>query len=80
VSLAAGRGVRAPRNWTPSAGLPVPEIVLAEDPKKKKTFIVIDGKQRLLTIAGFVDPTISYWRKARLQKLKVLDDLNTKTF
>jgi hypothetical protein len=62
------------------AGLPVPEVVLAEDPKRKKAFLVIDGKQRLLTIAGFVDPTIGYWRKAELQKLKLLTDLNGRTF
>jgi hypothetical protein len=43
-------------------GYPVPEIVLAEDPKKKRSFIVIDGKQRLLTLAGFIDPeTFEYW-------------------
>src|ERR1700739_1003122 len=34
-------------------GYPVPEIVLAEDTVKKKSFAVIDGKQRLLTVAGF---------------------------
>ena len=62
------------------AGLPVPEIVLAEDPKKRKAFIVIDGKQRLLTIAGFVDPTMNYWSKAELKKLKLLDDLNSTTY
>jgi hypothetical protein len=62
------------------AGLPVPEIVLAEDPKKRKAFIVIDGKQRLLTIAGFVDPTIGYWKKAELKKLKLRKELNTKTY
>ena len=62
------------------AGLPVPEIVLAEDPKKKKAFIVIDGKQRLLTIAGFVDPTIGYWNTARLRDLKLRPDLNKKTY
>lgn len=61
-------------------GLPVPEIVLAEDPKKRKAFIVIDGKQRLLTIAGFVDPTISYWTKAQLKNLKLRPELNTKTY
>jgi len=32
------------------AGLPVPEIVLAENPQKRGAFIVIDGKQRLLTM------------------------------
>jgi hypothetical protein len=62
------------------AGLPVPEIVLAEDPKKRKAFIVIDGKQRLLTIAGFVDPTIGYWRRSELKKLKLRQELNTKTY
>jgi hypothetical protein len=62
------------------AGLPVPEVVLAENPKRKKAFLVIDGKQRLLTIAGFVDPTIGYWRKAELQKLRLLTDLNGHTF
>lgn len=61
------------------AGLPVPEIVLAEDPQKKKAFIVIDGKQRLLTIAGFLDPTIGYWKKAELKGLKLRSDLNGKT-
>jgi hypothetical protein len=61
-------------------GLPVPEIVLAEDPKRKKAFIVIDGKQRLLTIAGFVDPTIGYWTKAELKKLKLRADLNGTTY
>lgn len=62
------------------AGLPVPEIVLAEDPKKKKAFIVIDGKQRLLTIAGFLDPTIGYWKNAELKGLKLKAGLNDKTF
>lgn len=61
-------------------GLPVPEIVLAEDPRKRKAFIVIDGKQRLLTIAGFVDPTIGYWTKGELTKLGVRADLNGKTY
>lgn len=43
-------------------GYPVPEIVLAEDKNRKKSFIVIDGKQRLLTIAGFVNNAkYKYW-------------------
>jgi Protein of unknown function DUF262 len=62
------------------AGLPVPEIVLAEDPRRKKAFIVIDGKQRLLTVAGFVDPTIGYWTKPELKKLKLREDLNGTTY
>jgi hypothetical protein len=62
------------------AGLPVPEIVLAENPKKPKAFIVIDGKQRLLTIAGFMDPTIGYWDKPVLQNLTLRKDLIGKTY
>ena len=62
-------------------GYPIPEIVLAEDPSKKRSFIVIDGKQRLLTIAGFVDnEKYKYWDTPRLKKLNVLADLNKKTY
>jgi len=61
-------------------GIPVPEIVLAEHPKKKKSFIVIDGKQRLLTIAGFMNPEIQYWEKPKLSKLIVRRELNGLTF
>lgn len=58
-------------------GVPVPQIVLAEDPYNKNSFIVIDGKQRLLTILGFLDPIRSeYWRSGRLTKLKERSDLN----
>lgn len=61
-------------------GLPVPEIVLAEHPTRKRAFIVIDGKQRLLTIAGFIDPNIDYWRSARLRRLTIRGDLNGLSF
>jgi hypothetical protein len=61
-------------------GLPVPEIVLAEHPLRKKSFIVIDGKQRLLTIAGFIDPTIAYWKKAELKSLNARPDLAKTTY
>ena len=61
-------------------GLPVPEIVLAEDPKRKKSFIIIDGKQRLLTIAGFIDPTVAYWKKAELRGVAARPDLERLTY
>ena len=61
-------------------GLPVPEVVLAEDPSRKRSFIVIDGKQRLLTIAGYVRPEIGYWKKAVLSKLTVRRDLDGVSF
>ena len=55
---------------------PIPEIVLAEDKQKKKSFIVIDGKQRLLTIAGFkYHDKYKYWQSPKLKDLKVLKDL-----
>lgn len=34
--------------------IPVPQIVLAEHPKEKGKYIVIDGKQRLLTVTQFL--------------------------
>lgn len=58
-------------------GYPVPEIVLAENPQKKRSYIVIDGKQRLLTVAGFIDNNkYQYWDKDKLKKLNVKKDLN----
>ena len=63
-------------------GLPVPEIVLAEHPQKKRAFIIIDGKQRLLTIAGFINPEkFDYWDNPKLGKqLSVRTDLQGVTF
>lgn len=36
-------------------GLPVPPIILAENKNKKNSYIVIDGKQRLLSIRRFFE-------------------------
>lgn len=56
---------------------PVPQIVLAENPRRKKSFIVIDGKQRLMTIAGMFLPEFrDYWKKPVLDGLEILEDLN----
>jgi hypothetical protein len=58
--------------------LPVPEIVLAESHEEKNKFIVLDGKQRLLTIAGFIEhETYKYWDKPILRDLKLKPKLNT---
>ncbi len=63
------------------SNLPVPEIVLAEDRNKKGSFIVIDGKQRLLAIAGFIDPEkYQSWKTAKLKSLNVRPDLNGTTY
>lgn len=56
-------------------GVPIPEIVLAEDPNKRKSFIVIDGKQRLLTIMGFFQPDFRYWTRPRLTGIKARNAL-----
>lgn len=62
-------------------GVPVPEIVLAEDLTKKKSFIVIDGKQRLLALAGFAKADhFDIWTQAKLKGLTTRKDLNGKTF
>lgn len=59
---------------------PVPEIVFAEKLGQKQSFIVLDGKQRLMTIAGFMFPEISYWTKPALVDLRVRGDLDGLTF
>jgi hypothetical protein len=61
-------------------GVPVPEIVLAEDPAKKGAFLVIDGKQRLLAVAGFLEPKFDFWKAPKLRGLKTRSDLNNKSF
>jgi hypothetical protein len=49
-------------------GYPIPEIVLAERKEKKNTFVVIDGKQRLLTIAGYRYPDkYNYWETPKFK-------------
>jgi hypothetical protein len=58
-------------------GFPVPQIVLAENPHQKRTFIVIDGKQRLMTIAGLYLPAYrGYWTHPELSGLNILTGLN----
>lgn len=61
-------------------GVPVPEIVLAEDKSRKNSFIVIDGKQRLLAIAGFIKPEKGIWDAPALRGLKSRADLNGRKF
>lgn len=55
-------------------GLPIPQIILAERKEKKGTYIVIDGKQRLISLRRF------FAHKDALDfqplKLKGLDSLN----
>lgn len=60
-------------------GLPVPQIVLAEDSEKKGRFIVLDGKQRLITIKQFADPDENF-RPFKLRKLEFAKELEGMTF
>ncbi len=56
-------------------GYPIPEIVLAERRDKKNSYVVIDGKQRLLTLAGFKDPDIyKYWDKPIARNVSINKD------
>ena len=64
--------------------LPIPQIVLAERKDKKNTYIVLDGKQRLLTIRQFCvdsqDSRDDEFETLFLQKLGLLDSLNGKCY
>ena len=56
------------------AGLPIPNIVLAENSEHRGQFLVIDGKQRLLTIRDFLD------NKLILKGLDLRPELENSTF
>jgi uncharacterized protein with ParB-like and HNH nuclease domain len=55
-------------------GMPVPNIVLAENRNHRGRFIVIDGKQRLVSISEFTEG------EYRLKGLDIRRDLNDKCF
>jgi len=64
-------------------GFPIPQIVLAEVPRKKGSYVIIDGKQRLLSLIQFARGAENFieiegFRELRLQGLHVLTDLNRK--
>jgi hypothetical protein len=56
-------------------GLPVPQVVLAEDAGRKGSVIVLDGKQRLVTMKQFVDPSQQF-PSFRLKQMEFLPQLN----
>ncbi|HQY53515.1 MAG TPA: DUF262 domain-containing protein [Ignavibacteria bacterium] len=59
-------------------GLPIPQIILAERKDKRGSYIVIDGKQRLLSIRQFcVTEDSDIFEPLKLTGLKILNDLNT---
>lgn len=61
-------------------GLPVPQLVLAEVKKRRGTYIVLDGKQRLLSICQFASgDSNNEFEQLRLSGLDIRKDLNGKT-
>ena len=60
-------------------GLPIPQIILAEQKDKKGKFIVIDGKQRLLSLKQFVLPDEGE-AALNLSGLDVLSKFNRMTY
>lgn len=62
-------------------GLPIPQIILAEKKGAKGKYIVIDGKQRLLTLRRFFSESSSNeFKPLRLSGLEILKKLNGKTY
>lgn len=62
-------------------GLPIPQIILAERKDKRGSFLVLDGKQRLLSLLQFIGlDEGSDNNKFRLQGLEVLKGLNRQTY
>lgn len=60
-------------------GLPIPQIILAEQKDKKGKFIVIDGKQRLLSLKQFALPDQGE-SALKLSGLEVLSKFNRMTY
>jgi hypothetical protein len=61
-------------------GLPIPQLVLAEQRGRRGSYIVIDGKQRLLALRQFAaESKDEEFRQLRLRGLDVRPELNGKT-
>ena len=62
-------------------GLPIPQIVLAERQDKRGSYIVLDGKQRLLSIRRFgVEEDDEEFDPLTLRGLKIKTELNGQTW
>lgn len=58
-------------------GVPIPQLILAEEKGKKGSFIVIDGKQRLLSLRQFTaSKSDEKFEQLKLANLSVRSDLN----
>lgn len=66
-------------------GLPVPQVVLAEVKGQRGRFVVLDGKQRLLTLRQFCSDPVEHpedesFNQLHLQGLKLRPDLDGKSY
>lgn len=61
-------------------GIPIPQILLSSKLNSKNSFIVLDGKQRLLTIKEFLDGKLPNGKTFRLRDLRVLRELEGKSW
>ncbi|CAH6670593.1 DUF262 domain-containing protein [Pseudocitrobacter vendiensis] len=61
-------------------GVPIPQVLLSSKKDNKNSFLVLDGKQRLLTIKEFIDGRLEDGKVFKLRKLRVLKDLEGKTW
>lgn len=60
-------------------GLPVPQIVLAESKERRGAYIVLDGKQRLLSIRQFAaEANDQIYDQLKLSTLEIRNDLKGK--
>ncbi len=56
-------------------GLPIPQLVLAERPEQRGSYLVIDGKQRLLALRRFAATDSADFTPLKLRGLEVRKDL-----
>ncbi|MFK0382949.1 DUF262 domain-containing protein [Agrobacterium sp. NPDC090273] len=61
-------------------GIPIPQILLASKAGQKNSFLVLDGKQRLTTIKEFIDGKFLDGRQFRLKDLRILKELDGKSW
>lgn len=60
--------------------IPIPQILLAARKNRRNSYIVLDGKQRLLTIKQFIDGNFDNGRPFRLFGLRILKEIDGKTW
>ncbi|MEN5053834.1 DUF262 domain-containing protein [Brevundimonas naejangsanensis] len=60
--------------------IPIPQILLAARKNRRNSYIVLDGKQRLLTIQQFINGRFDNGRPFRLFGLRILKEIEGKTW